>query len=388
MTKNFCNYPFRHLSIGATSEVRACCVAEPFPVKIQEIKDLNEWWANYADYREMRDSFKQDLQHTNCKTCWRQESAGSVSLRNRFAIKEVSTETYGIEEVEFTGGRLCNLACRMCFGFTSSLIEKEKRPWDGSIERDLGPVNWLDDTIEQDKILKLLCTPTLKKIYFTGGEPQLIPSYQTVIGQLAERRDLSKLNVHFNSNCTVFNEYFWDKIRRFNYRQVDMSIDAVDTAYDLIRYNGSWDKTYESVFRIRDYMSKVDHGFTRIYLTIVGQLGNVDQATALQELFDSLSAVTNLNIGYDAILIPVTLTPEWEWQNVPVDILKNELNKLDNLSGTVINLFKKDLENAIVNNCYTKEMTKQVMIKEKYFKNQFGKCLWDRKPEWFEIYSQ
>jgi hypothetical protein len=167
-----------------------------------------------------------------------------------------------------------------------------------------------------------------------------------------------------------------------------MSIDAVDTAYDLIRYNGSWDKTYESVFRIRDYMSKVDHGFTRIYLTIVGQLGNVDQATALQELFDSLSAVTNLNIGYDAILIPVTLTPEWEWQNVPVEILNNELNKLDNLSGTVINLFKKDLENAIVNNCYTKEMTEQVMKKEQYFKNQFGKCLWDRKPEWFEIYSQ
>lgn len=387
MNNNFCPWPFSHFSVHENGQLRACCVATPFATKITEVDDLNQWWRNSLNYKELRQSFREDKQHKNCKDCWQQESVGFVSMRKRLLINstnKVDVDNYHIKDVEITGGRLCNLACRMCSRHSSTLIDKENRPWDGLALPGTEPANWLDDPKEQDKIIDVLKQPQVKDIYFTGGEPQIMPCYQEVLEKLDNIKGLRTMSVHFNTNCTVFNEKFWNLVARFKDRQIDLSIDATESAYESIRYNGSWNKVLDSTLRTCEFLQDIP--FTKIHLTIVAQLANLDQAIELQNLYNQITDRKTKNI-YSATLLPVTHFPEWEWNNVPLQILEQIKKELELSKGKVIFEFRKMIDLSIERNSFKPHHAAQVLYKEKYFKEKYGVCLWDRRPDWFEIYQ-
>ena len=121
MNPNFCSYPFNHLSIGQTSSLRPCCVGTPFRKDVEYIPDLVSWWQNSPQYKEIRDSHRRGEQHPACTTCWQQEAVGNNSMRQRVTGPE-DTDEEKLVHVEITGGRLCNLTCRMCSPMNSNQI--------------------------------------------------------------------------------------------------------------------------------------------------------------------------------------------------------------------------------------------------------------------------
>ena len=379
MTSNFCSYPFEHLSIGQNSELRACCVAKSFGIKIQDVSDLSAWWHDHEDYNQLRDSHRNNEKHPKCATCWQQESAGFTSMRN--LVTHSSSDRLELKNIEITGGRLCNLACRMCSKVSSNQIERENRPWDSG--HPSAAINWLDDPAEQDKLLKILMTPSLRSIYFTGGEPQIMPCYQQLLSKWAEQRDLNSLAMHLNTNCTVFNEQFWELINRFHHKQIDFSIDAVDDVYENIRFT-DFSKVKVNMLRIRDYLT--DKGRNVMSLTVVIQLANVDQGMEMQALYDELKSLDRPMLEYQLLLLPVTNNPEWSWHNIPVEILEQARNKLSG-DGEVVSRWRQYLDNAISNNSFNLQHARDVINKERWFKENNGRCLWDIRPDWYEIYK-
>jgi pyruvate-formate lyase-activating enzyme len=387
MTDNFCNYPFQHLSIGQNAELRACCVAQPFKETVHDVADLSRWWQDHGPYNELRHAHRRNEQHHMCSTCWQQEAAGFKSMRYFVTTEQRKADpiNFKLENIEITGGRLCNLACKMCSPSSSNQIEREHRPWVNY--KPPGPVNWLDDEAEQDRLVELLLTPTLRSIYFTGGEPQLMPCYQQLLEKWSAKRDLGQVNIHFNTNATVFNEAFWKQVRKFWIRQVDLSIDAVGDAYEQIRLGGTWSKTRESALKIRDYIIK-DNRPTIIYLTIVTQLSNINQGPALQQFFDELSSAVEPRTEYKVMLLPVTNNPEWSWTNTHPDIVREALAGMEGLQGAVIEKFRTDLTTALDNNHFHPAHARKVREKESYFQSKFGRCLWDLHPTWKNIYEK
>jgi pyruvate-formate lyase-activating enzyme len=386
MTDNFCNYPFQHLSIGQNAELRPCCVAKAFKEKVHDVSDLSRWWQDHGPYNELRHAHRRNEKHPACETCWQQEAAGFKSMRYFVTTEQRRADpvNFKLENIEITGGRLCNLACKMCSPSSSNQIEREQRPWVNY--KPPGPINWLDDEAEQDRLIELLLTPSLRSIYFTGGEPQLMPCYQQLLEKWSSKRDLGQVNIHFNTNATVFNEAFWKQVRKFWIRQVDLSIDAVGDSYEQIRLGATWNKTRENALRIRDYMLQDDRP-NIIYLTIVTQLTNVDQGVALQEFFDVLSSEQRSQAEYKVMLLPVTGNPEWSWSNVHPDILREERAKLEHAHGAVIDKFKTDMDTAISNNHFHVAHARKVMEKESYFQSKFDRCLWDLHPDWKQLYD-
>ena len=388
MKSSFCSYPFKHLSIGQNRELRACCVATPFPVEITDVADLATWWKEYEPYKQLRDSHRRGEKPAACNTCWQQEASGWTSMRERVTSSTDTDADLSLRYIEITGGRLCNLSCRMCTSASSNQIERENRPWDHrlkSISQKKSLVNWLDDPAEQEKLLEILCTPTLQSIYFTGGEPQLMPCYQQLLGKWAERRNLGTLAMHLNTNSTVFNEQFWALINRFYHKQIDFSIDATGDAYEHIRFT-NYNKVRENMLRIRDYL--IEDGKNVFSLTVVGQLANVDQGIELQALYDELASEKRMLASYQFLLMPVTGNPEWQWNTLPKEILISALLKIAGLDGVVIENYRKDLVTALENNHFSPTHAKKVLMKEAYFKNLHGTCLWDTYPDWLEIYQQ
>jgi pyruvate-formate lyase-activating enzyme len=380
--KNFCSYPFQHLSIGQNSDLRACCVAKPFPVRIQEVDDLSSWWRDHAPYNEIRAAHRRDEQHPACSTCWNQESAGFTSMRNLVTRPIADTENFHLTNIEITGGRLCNLACRMCSKYSSNQIDRESRPWDHG--RTSGPTNWLDDEREQDKLLEILMTPSLQSIYFTGGEPQIMPCYQQLLSKWADRRDLGSMAMHLNTNCTVYNSEFWSLINRFYHKQIDFSLDATGDIYEIIRYS-EFDKARANMLRIRDFLS--EKGKNVMSLTIVTQLANVDQGMELQALYDQLTSQIRPLLSYQVLLLPVTGNPEWSWNNLPLEILTAARDKLHG-DGEVIQQYRSYLAAAIANNGFNTQHARTVLDKESWFRENKDRCLWDVRQDWYEIYKE
>lgn len=382
MTSNFCSYPFEHISIGQNSQLRACCVAKPFSSKVQDVADLDTWWREHEEYNQLREAHRRNEQHPSCATCWQHESAGFTSMRNLVTHPMEDTTDFRLTNIEITGGRLCNLACRMCSKYSSNQIERENRPWDqGKIT---GPINWLDDPVEQDKLLKILCTPSLISIYFTGGEPQIMPCYQQLLSKWSAVRDLGSMSMHLNTNCTVFNEQFWELINCFYHKQIDFSIDAVGAVYENIRFT-EFAKVKANMLRIRDYLS--DRGRNVMSLTIVTQLANVDHGMEMQALYDELKNLDRPKLEYQLLLLPVTNNPEWGWNNLPIDILKQARDRLQG-EGEVISQWRQYLDSAISKNRFNLQHARDVINKERWFKEKNGTCLWDIRPDWYEIYQQ
>lgn len=301
-------------------------------------------------------------------------------MRNLVTFPMQDTHNFQLTNIEITGGRLCNLACRMCSKFSSNQIDREHRPWDGG--KTSGPINWLDDEREQDKLLEILMTPTLQSIYFTGGEPQIMPCYQQLLSKWSDQRDLNTMAMHLNTNCTVYNDEFWRLIDRFYHKQIDFSIDATDDIYEIIRYS-EFDKAKDNMMRIRDFLSQ--RGKNVMSLTIVTQLANVDQGMQLQYLYDELCVLDRPLLSYQTLLLPVTGNPEWSWNNLPKEILIQAKDALIG-KGEVIDYYRKYLDSAISNNTFNIQHARDVLNKENWFKENKGRCLWDVRPDWYEIY--
>lgn len=392
MTSNYCPYPFEHLCVGNNSALRPCCVAYEFNEKIGNIDDLNNWWHTSKQYKELREDFLADRKPKQCENCWAVESRGLESMRQKRLIQSYEVGEVKLRTLEITGGRLCNLACRMCTPISSSTIGKENRPWENeSVQTKIyqKSYNWLDEEENFNKVLQLFKENDIQLLYFTGGEPQLMPCYQNLLEEVRKFNKVHHRHIHFNTNASVFNKTFFDYVKEYRYKTIDLSIDAVGDTYDIIRYNGSWERTKENLLKIVDYMQDSRTGVTNFYLTTVIQLANLDQARELQSLFDELKSMSggNLGIRWDSVLLPVTNFPEWQLHNLPVALLQDELKKLDNQSGVVVDKFKHNIRSAIEHNSYTPKLFESLKAKEAYFAQQFGKTLFTVNPSWLDYFQ-
>jgi hypothetical protein len=84
--------------------------------------------------------------------------------------------------------------------------------------------------------------------------------------------------------------------------------------------------------------------------------------------------------------LPVTNNPEWSWHNIPVEILEQARNQLSG-DGEVVSKWRQYLDNAISNNSFNLQHARDVINKERWFKENNGRCLWDIRPDWCEIYK-
>jgi len=392
MLSNYCPLPFEHLCIGTNSALRPCCVGNQFKKIVGSIEDLNAWWHTSEEYKQLRQDFVDNQQPSACEGCWQLESRNIESMRQKRLVQNYEVGKVKLKYLEITGGRLCNLACRMCTPICSSTIGKESRPWeDPGVEQMIyqKSYNWLDEEENFQKVLTLFKENDIEELYFTGGEPQLMPCYQRLLEEVRKINNVNERLIHFNTNASVFNQTFFDYIKEYKFRTIDLSIDAVGDTYDVIRYNGTWTRTKENLLKIVDYLKDHREGFTRFYLTVVIQLANIDQAANLQELYNELDSITanNNSVAWDTVLIPVTNFPEWQLHNLPPALLQYELNKLNNQSGKVIDAFKQNMKSALDHNNYTPKMFESLQAKEKYFAEQFGKSLFNVNPDWLDYFQ-
>lgn len=241
----------------------------------------------------------------------------------------IDVDTTKLINLDIRFGNLCNLKCIMCDPGNSSLWYED---WDllsrkfskteatgRSVKFQLGGIDpvtgntqyWKDKTkfysLEKNQYGKLKLqneenwweteswknqfkkiAPQLQHIYFTGGEPLLVPAMEEHLTYLIENDFAKNIMLCYDTNLTVVNSNIINKWKFFKEVDLRVSVDDTGDRYNVVRNPGNFDKLYDNITRIQEANIKIK------YISIVCHLANVYGVIRVAKLAKQIGASMSL----------------------------------------------------------------------------------------------
>jgi MoaA/NifB/PqqE/SkfB family radical SAM enzyme len=324
---NFCVLPFNSISIDPTGGIRPCCNAYAgFGIRLKDIS-LQEI-INHKKITALRDSFLKDVKDTSCDRCWQIEKIGNRSFRHVansnksygeksiVPIKKNNTIDFlDIQYIDIALGNKCNLACRMCNPWSSSLLAKQLKEMNEYKGDDL-----LDfDRDTKDKILDLITkAENLNTLYILGGEPLINEFHDEIIELLLIKDRAKDIIIHYSTNLQIDIEKFLELWAKFKFIDVNISIDGSHQYYEYIRWPGKWSKVFNNLKRACEFRKEAN-----FYPSIATTVQNLNASN----IYDLVSECSQLNGTYlPFFFIPVTGSNYLEIS--PTEVLEQEISKI------------------------------------------------------------
>ena len=364
----FCVLPFMHVAVNPGGGYRVCCNSNPKNNKIMKDDDSSKSYRIYKDniedvwnskhYKEIRKQFINGERPETCQRCFREEDAGIRSPRIGYNEKWLKDDVVIKEEIpvdvryiDLRLGNLCNLKCRMCNPWSSSMWVKD---WNQVVDKaELMPSNPLTkeefDYLEvmqewpdrkQTGITFVELAHTVEEIYLTGGEPTLATSQYALFDYCIENDLAHNIRLKYNTNLTNVPAKMLEYWKHFKRVQLNCSIDATGARDRYIRYPSNWSKIEENF----DKLNALPNVNIQIHCTV--QALNM---CAMDELFDW---ITSKGIAEDQIYLNILNHPECMNIRVLPMQLKNiaqmklqEYRHIPKVEDTIKYMFAEDWNN-------------------------------------------
>jgi len=280
-----CVLPFNTLSIGQSGHQRLCCNAingglsgEGWPGPVTQRPNLQ--WQQGVAIQKVRDIMLAGHKPVQCERCWKLEDIGAESYRQinntyRFPdtyknIKQ-GDATVKLERLELDFGNKCNLACRMCHPYSSSLLAQEvnKDPANAYTVIDM---DFLEKTswVKSSRLFDVVREQghDLKSVYIIGGEPLIMDEQEEFLDLLIELNFAKNISLEYNSNITTIGSKWYEKWSHFKEVNLNASIDGVEEYYEYVRWPAKWDKIYSNLKELKYWSSQRPNNKTCIHTTL------------------------------------------------------------------------------------------------------------------------
>jgi organic radical activating enzyme len=194
-----------------------------------------------------------------CTHCYQGESAGFHSYREAMNLQLEEFIQPSIDAMQADGtlpdpilrswdirySNLCNLKCRTCGDDYSTTWAAEN-----GTDKELFAFETGTDPLEHQY-------KNVRKIYFAGGEPMIMPEHYATLKKLIEMDVAKDINLFYNTNMTKLNynrEYLPDYWKEFKKVTLGLSIDHYGERANYIR-NGAvkWKKIEENIRTLLSY---------------------------------------------------------------------------------------------------------------------------------------
>jgi sulfatase maturation enzyme AslB (radical SAM superfamily) len=169
----------------------------------------------------------------------------------------------------------------------------------------------------------------VSRIYFTGGEPMMMPDHWKILLYLIEKGLQDKVELHYNTNLSQlkFGKYdvldLWSK---FKHVDLGISIDGVEKDAELIRWGTKWDEVEANLLSLK--------GYDNIHLGVdsVISLLNIDHVPTMQRHLEKVgivdgSTIMSYNIAFGPD-ISITSLPDEIKQRMELYLL-DHFNKYE-----------------------------------------------------------
>lgn len=308
-SNSFCVMPWVNLATETDGRCKLCCLVmtEKYIKKddggdFRLQKDSIEEIYNSAYMRDVRTKMLRGETVPDCAYCDIQERQGGKDYPSSRRVYNQQWLDKGLKKqileseknqghvkslpisLEPRPGTLCNLACGSCWSLSSSKVHKERRDLladtseptpeflRGLWERETklaseGDFSWSESPRYLENFRK--CSPGLKRIYFTGGEPTLIKSNIQMLKEMKANGNTDLL-VSFTTNLTYLNEDLLELLPSFKRVEIWGSIDGFSSANEYIRYPSKWPDVVENLYKLVHLGGNIG-----IALSSVLQIGNI-----------------------------------------------------------------------------------------------------------------
>jgi MoaA/NifB/PqqE/SkfB family radical SAM enzyme len=233
-----------------------CCNSQRKLAKIDTFDFQNDEYLT-----RLRQQFSANVRPDECRRCWIKEDSGQSSRRTDmiefFKANEIQFNESEIVSLDYNSSWACNLACVMCGPFFSSTWATELGL--DAIEREkIGRL-----TYKKNRTLDYLDLSSVKKVHFNGGEPLINDEHIEVLDQFNKHGNLSQLTVTYNTNGTCRpSKKMIDLWKQCKFVRIFFSVDAIDNAFEYIRWPGRWNETSKNILEMKQNLpSNVAFGF-------------------------------------------------------------------------------------------------------------------------------
>ena len=274
-SKTFCVLPWKNITTNNNGKVKLCCnVQTENYIKNDRAEEGNihkdsiaSLW-NSPHIKKIRRDMTSSKPVPDCQYCYDMEKQGGKSSRQwanerylsrkvkqtvKLSLKNEGQVNELPDSLELRLSNYCNLKCHSCWSLSSSQLSSERQVWlkDNDMPEWLKK-NWLfekdrtnfptiktlpEGSLFMDSFRKL--APSLKRLYFSGGEPTLIKAYEAILEHLVQEGNIG-LELSLTINLTKVSQRFLSLLKQFSNVEVSCSIDAYGKVNDYIRYPSRW----------------------------------------------------------------------------------------------------------------------------------------------------
>ena len=345
-SKLYCNWANRGLALHNNGGALLCCQSREF------LKDnnggkiawhthtLDDAWAS-PTRKEIQLALDQGIQHPNCNACWDEENAGGTSRRQWQNDMDITYDDIPDVPVllDLKLGNICNLSCRTCNPYVSShwyrdwweVIEKDQNNFK-TFDQYVGHINLpskLSYSPDNDQFWNrfLEWLPHAQYIDIYGGEPMLVHRLFDVLQHSIDLGYNKHQTLHFNTNCTIWNQAYIDILSQFKEVYIDLSIDGLYQQYDYMRHGETWDVVVANMDRYYEYLLQYPLHAVCICITVSNL--NVYYIDEIWEYFKSKNVNIHYNIAPRPFHINLKTIPATVRQQVTEKLLNNKDSKKD-----------------------------------------------------------
>ena len=210
--------------------------------------DVKEIWE--SDHRKkLLADHENGVRNSTCKFCWDQEDANLESTRQKYnkLLKDVEDVETQPRVIILKPGNKCNNACRSCNAHTSSMwyktdyalddqgktfkeylkfFDRHKTAYHNNTQLEKRFAEWEDQIVAWSMF---------------GGEPMIVPMFFDILDQSVSNKNVGEKTFHVHTNGMVYAEGLMDKFSKFKQASMGLSVDAIGTKNDYIRYGSKWE---------------------------------------------------------------------------------------------------------------------------------------------------
>tara|TARA_R100000008_G_scaffold10314_1_gene5191 strand:- start:2862 stop:3950 length:1089 start_codon:yes stop_codon:yes gene_type:complete len=244
---NFCSRPFNELTIDVNGTVSPCCVMFG-----REYKSITDYLQS-PFLQKLRQDLNNNIQHTACNVCWRDEKIGAWSNRISNSVENNNV----IKEAHLKFSNKCNFKCRMCSPYLSSSI---------GIENNIkNPIISAFSNTEIKKNFYKEILPNLDVLTMSGGEPLLSDDHLEFLKWGYKINPNLKLIYNSNMSTIVYKGIDLQELwRKYKSVSIIVSLDALDDAGEYQRFGLKSKKIIQNMNKAYEFIDYV-HVTVSIY---------------------------------------------------------------------------------------------------------------------------
>jgi len=281
ISPTICPWPWTTIHIATNGFFSQCCEARDLPLSAQDTSLQTSWNSN--EMQNVRATMLAGKWHDSCLICKKREKNNIRSKRQMALYKANTRGWHGytteqikklilkgtrviepIKQIDIRFGTTCNLACRMCGPWSSSMwaqiVDENKEAFEEVGWNEPIPQSKISMTFQksrwwqQKKFLNSLIDACggLFSLNITGGEPTLIPELVDVLKQV--NKDCL---IQLTTNGTLFNKKLYNELSKFKNTWFVLSIDGIGDTYNYIRHPGDWNTVNSNVSKFKDYVKEI-----------------------------------------------------------------------------------------------------------------------------------